>query len=180
MSYLLQSRHGSVVYSEWPKSLDAERLPSAARRTISIQAEGIKLLEKHAIAPSAARLCCAYDGNKRRIQDSVVYCHERYSPEGLIENYAKQTFPETTTSDGDDLVKMCILELGIRFTQQALDLSHRFTDKKLAVYEVLCHRTASGRVPRLPFCGIEFSWGRVARTQDKCSKQKSQDRAAPF
>jgi hypothetical protein len=29
------------------------------RRTISIQAEGKKLLEKHAIAPSAARLCYA-------------------------------------------------------------------------------------------------------------------------
>jgi len=27
------------------------------RRAISIQAEGTKLLEKHAIAPSAARLC---------------------------------------------------------------------------------------------------------------------------
>jgi len=27
------------------------------RRAISIQAEGKKLLEKHAIAPSAARLC---------------------------------------------------------------------------------------------------------------------------
>jgi hypothetical protein len=29
------------------------------RRAISIQAEGTKLLEKHAIAPSAARLCYA-------------------------------------------------------------------------------------------------------------------------
>jgi hypothetical protein len=29
------------------------------RRAISIQAEGKKLLEKHAIAPSAARLCSA-------------------------------------------------------------------------------------------------------------------------
>jgi hypothetical protein len=29
------------------------------RRAISIQAEGRKLLEKHAIAPSAARLCYA-------------------------------------------------------------------------------------------------------------------------
>ncbi len=29
------------------------------RRAISIQAEGIKLLEKDAIAPSAAGLCCA-------------------------------------------------------------------------------------------------------------------------
>jgi len=29
------------------------------RRAISIQAEGIELLEKHAIAPSAARLCSA-------------------------------------------------------------------------------------------------------------------------
>src|SRR5687767_5059293 len=29
------------------------------RRAISIQAEGIRLLEKHAIAPSAARLCWA-------------------------------------------------------------------------------------------------------------------------
>jgi hypothetical protein len=29
------------------------------RRAISIQAEGTRLLEKHAIAPSAARLCSA-------------------------------------------------------------------------------------------------------------------------
>jgi hypothetical protein len=29
------------------------------RRAISIQAEGTRLLEKHAIAPSAARLCYA-------------------------------------------------------------------------------------------------------------------------
>jgi len=29
------------------------------RRAITIQAEGIRLLEKHAIAPSAARLCSA-------------------------------------------------------------------------------------------------------------------------
>jgi hypothetical protein len=28
------------------------------RRAISIQAKGKKLLEKHAVAPSAARLCC--------------------------------------------------------------------------------------------------------------------------
>jgi hypothetical protein len=38
-----------------------ERLSNAGlqlRRAISIQAEGNKLLEKHAIAPSAARLCC--------------------------------------------------------------------------------------------------------------------------
>ena len=37
-------------------------LPNAGlqlRRAISIQAEGKKLLEKHAIAPSAARLCYA-------------------------------------------------------------------------------------------------------------------------
>jgi hypothetical protein len=30
------------------------------RRAISIQPEGKRLLEKHAIAPSAARLCYAY------------------------------------------------------------------------------------------------------------------------
>jgi hypothetical protein len=29
------------------------------RRAISIEAEGMKLLEKHAVAPSAARLCSA-------------------------------------------------------------------------------------------------------------------------
>src|SRR6267143_3093223 len=32
------------------------------RRAISIQAEGKKLLERHAIAPSAARLCSAFVG----------------------------------------------------------------------------------------------------------------------
>ena len=39
-----------------------EKPPNAGlqlRRAISIQAEGIRLLEKHAIAPSAARLCYA-------------------------------------------------------------------------------------------------------------------------
>jgi hypothetical protein len=38
------------------------------RRAISIQAEGMKLLEKHAIAPSAARLCWAEQG-----QDGAAY-----------------------------------------------------------------------------------------------------------
>jgi hypothetical protein len=33
------------------------------RRAITIQAEGTRLLEKHAIAPSAARLCCASPGD---------------------------------------------------------------------------------------------------------------------
>jgi len=43
-------------------SIHKKKTPNAGlqlRRAISIQAEGIRLLEKHAIAPSAARLCCA-------------------------------------------------------------------------------------------------------------------------
>jgi len=42
--------------------MSSTRQPNASlqlRRAISIQAEGKKLLEKHAIAPSAARLCYA-------------------------------------------------------------------------------------------------------------------------
>jgi hypothetical protein len=31
---------------------------SQLRHSVSIQSEGTRLLEKHAIAPSAARLCC--------------------------------------------------------------------------------------------------------------------------
>ena len=37
------------------------------RRAISIQAEGMKLLEKHAIAPSAARLCYLPTSRETRI-----------------------------------------------------------------------------------------------------------------
>jgi len=42
--------------------MSSTRQPNASlqlRRAISIQAEGKKLLEKHAVAPSAARLCYA-------------------------------------------------------------------------------------------------------------------------
>jgi hypothetical protein len=48
------------------------------RRAISIQAEGTKLLEKHAIAPSAARLCSAASQGSRK-QDQVGL-QELHSP----------------------------------------------------------------------------------------------------
>ena len=51
----------SVAVSSLTKNLGA-RWPNAGlqlRRAISIQAEGIRLLESHATAPSAARLCSA-------------------------------------------------------------------------------------------------------------------------
>jgi hypothetical protein len=38
------------------------------RRAISIHAEGIRLFEKHAIAPSAARLCYA-----ARLKEFITY-----------------------------------------------------------------------------------------------------------
>jgi hypothetical protein len=45
---------------DWDSMIDYEKTSNAGlqlRRAVSIQAEGRKLLEKHAIAPSAARLC---------------------------------------------------------------------------------------------------------------------------
>jgi hypothetical protein len=55
-------RHdGSVLrMREMRKKIDSSRLANDGlqlRRAITIQAEGMRLLEKHAIAPSAARLC---------------------------------------------------------------------------------------------------------------------------
>ena len=45
-----------LIRSNVEKVAAAQRWPSAAARD-RIQAEGIRLLEKHANAPSAARLC---------------------------------------------------------------------------------------------------------------------------
>ena len=42
------------------------------RRAISIQAEGKKLLEKHAIAPSAARLCWARAQTLAALMDNTA------------------------------------------------------------------------------------------------------------
>jgi hypothetical protein len=54
------SRGALVQIIEAPLSKPNAKRPNAGlqlRRAISTQAEGTKLLEKHAVAPSAARLC---------------------------------------------------------------------------------------------------------------------------
>jgi len=59
------------------KYTSAQRWP-LLRRAISIQAEGKVLLEKHAIAPSAARLCWAApnacSGKDSRNKVSLAFC----------------------------------------------------------------------------------------------------------
>ena len=50
---------GFLVTAEFPVTLPQSNAGLQLRRAITIQAEGKKLLEKHAIAPSAARLCWA-------------------------------------------------------------------------------------------------------------------------
>ena len=53
---------GDVISESDILTVDGSEPPNAGlqlRRAISIRAEGKKLLEKHAIAPSAARLCWA-------------------------------------------------------------------------------------------------------------------------
>jgi hypothetical protein len=54
---------------------DAGKTPNDGlqlRRAILIQAEGIKLLEKDAVAPSAARLCEAAYSMYRSSRDSIL------------------------------------------------------------------------------------------------------------
>jgi hypothetical protein len=66
------------------------------------------------------------------------------------QNDVKPTFPEAAARDGVYLVKIYIGVWVIRFTKQALDLSPRFTDKKLAVDEVLpSNREWSGPRPSI-------------------------------
>jgi len=61
------------------------------RRAISIQAERKRLLEKHAIAPSAARLCCAALCGIRAFFQQVVSAH----PFGLNINHIIYVVIET-------------------------------------------------------------------------------------
>src|SRR5688572_10711354 len=64
MTAILESCNSIIWFIDW-SSQKTSRLAKKhnvclqLRRAISIQAEGKKLLEKHAIAPSAARLCWA-------------------------------------------------------------------------------------------------------------------------
>src|SRR6267378_8215493 len=53
----LERKISSLSSPGYPNNCEASNAGLQLRRAISIHAEGTKLLEKHAIAPSAARLC---------------------------------------------------------------------------------------------------------------------------
>jgi hypothetical protein len=53
------------------------------RRAVSIQAEGTRLLEKHAIAPSAARLCSAAS-TLRVTEGSYIQAEHKWKRNGHL------------------------------------------------------------------------------------------------
>src|SRR6185503_3735386 len=66
-----------LVLSNSPRAKEAGNDRLQLRRAISIQAEGKKLLEKHAIAPSAARLCWMRPQQKLlKPAETLRICHE--------------------------------------------------------------------------------------------------------
>jgi hypothetical protein len=71
--FFVQERFGSLSNAVWFRRLQKLPQPDSSahnagrqlRRAISIQAEGTRLLEKHAVAPSAARLCWTHPQRAR-------------------------------------------------------------------------------------------------------------------
>jgi hypothetical protein len=85
--------HRYPPFSSLSSIRQAEEAPNDGlqlRRAISVQGEGTNVLEKHAIAPSAARLCLATDNHTSR--DKSVAQKETTLPL-LIQNDFEATSP---------------------------------------------------------------------------------------